>query len=202
MNAVLARYVRLDVVENGAGTAFPFLTGIPGTSGFAGLGEVQFFGTVVPEPSTLMLIAIAGGVLLTRFRWHRPPTAPQWRVAEAARAAVRHVSVSIPRLPSPAGGQRRNFAARSWLNLANGFLPVAVRPAVCFTPTRTGEFSFPYRKLFCIRCRRIDCHTGFSPKNRVGFSPRRRGSPTSDGGFFFATLVADRCSPLCRGPWH
>jgi hypothetical protein len=79
LNAVLARYVRLDVVENGGGTVFPFLTGIPGTSGFAGLGEVQFFGTVVPEPSTLMLIAIAGAVFLIIFRSHRPPTVPQWR---------------------------------------------------------------------------------------------------------------------------
>jgi hypothetical protein len=61
--------VSLDVLENGSGTVFPFLTGNPPTSGFAGLGEVQFFATVVPEPSSLLLITIGGAVLFMGSRW-------------------------------------------------------------------------------------------------------------------------------------
>jgi hypothetical protein len=71
LNAALARYVRLDVLENGAGTVFPFLTGIPGNSGFAGLGEVQFFGTVVPEPPTFLFTVFGGAALFVGFRRFR-----------------------------------------------------------------------------------------------------------------------------------
>jgi PEP-CTERM motif len=69
LNGVLARYVRLEVLENGGGTVFPFLLGNPGTSGFAGLGEVQFLGTAVPEPSSLILIGLGIAALLMRSRW-------------------------------------------------------------------------------------------------------------------------------------
>jgi hypothetical protein len=71
LHGVIARYVRLDVLENGSGTVFPFLTGNPPTSGFAGLGEVQFFATVVPEPSALFLMTIAGALLLVASRLSR-----------------------------------------------------------------------------------------------------------------------------------
>lgn len=47
-----ARYVALEIVSN------------HGDSSFVGLGEVQFFATTIPEPSSLMLIGMALGAAL------------------------------------------------------------------------------------------------------------------------------------------
>ena len=48
---VPARFVRFDVLENGGGTMFP------GGQAFVGLAEVRFFGPLIPEPSSVLLMA-------------------------------------------------------------------------------------------------------------------------------------------------
>lgn len=50
LGGITARFIAFDV-----NSTFP-----GGTAGQAGIGEVQFFGTLIPEPSTLLLIGLSG----------------------------------------------------------------------------------------------------------------------------------------------
>jgi hypothetical protein len=66
---VPARFVRLDILENGNGTMYPFPTGSPQV-GFVGLAEVRFFGPPVPEPASALLLSVGlVGLAASRRRY-------------------------------------------------------------------------------------------------------------------------------------
>ena len=54
LGLVPARFIRFDILENSGGLTYPTtINPVPTDSGFVGLAEVQFFGTAVPEPTSL-----------------------------------------------------------------------------------------------------------------------------------------------------
>ena len=73
LNQAQARYVRFDILQNSRGLTYPTTVNpLPIDSGFVGLAEVQFFGTAVPEPGSLMLgTSMLVGVVIARHRRRR-----------------------------------------------------------------------------------------------------------------------------------
>jgi hypothetical protein len=68
---VPARFVRLDILENGNGTMYPYTSPFAPQVGFVGLSEVRFFGPLVPEPASAALLHCGITALLAIRRRHR-----------------------------------------------------------------------------------------------------------------------------------